>query len=275
MTISNTNQNTLNTNDNTNSANTNSNENTEQLNNNVPTTTTTSITDSYENLEFSLDDIFVNLTLISKIEVGNKLIKNDKYVNIDTSFFPSITRWLYGQNHVDILKFINVILSRSFEYNDKLTREKTEESRQNVIRLNNTLTNVIGGLSNLMQTYHYDKLAQSSIEVMINTIRSNLNLQLKHIHYVYEDHNTNNTNANAITTANITNTTNTNVLAINSNKHIDDDDKSRCNSNYENENDNDNEKNNLSSSIHNNTHNNHLNNHHYSKKKRIIYKQNN
>jgi hypothetical protein len=38
-----------------------------------------------------------------------------------------------------------------------------------------------------MQTYHYDKLTQSSIEGMINTIRNKLNLQLKNIHYVYDD----------------------------------------------------------------------------------------
>lgn len=140
-----------------------------------------------EETEFTLDDIFVNLTLISRIEVGNKLIRNNKHVNIDTSYFPSITRWLYGQNHIDILKFINTILNKAFEYNDILTKDKNEESRQNLIRLNNILSNVINGLSNLMQTYHYDKLTQSSIEVMINTIRNKLNLQLKHIHYVYDE----------------------------------------------------------------------------------------
>jgi hypothetical protein len=68
-----------------------------------------------------------------------------------------------------------------------LTKDKNEESRQNLIRLNNILSNVINGLSNLMQTYNYDKLTQSSIEVMINTIRNKLNLQLKHIHYVYDE----------------------------------------------------------------------------------------
>lgn len=140
-----------------------------------------------EEIEFTLDDIFVNLTLISRIEVGNKLIRNEKHVNIDTSYFPSITRWLYGQNHIDILKFINTILNKAFEYNDILTKDKNEESRQNLIRLNNILSNVINGLSNLMQTYHYDKLTQSSIEVMINTIRNKLNLQLKYIHYVYDE----------------------------------------------------------------------------------------
>lgn len=146
-----------------------------------------SLDETQEENDFTLDDIFVNLTLISRIEVGNKLIRNDKHVNIDTSYFPSITRWLYGQNHIDILKFINTILNKAFEYNDILTKDKNEESRQNLIRLNNILSNVINGLSNLMQTYHYDKLTQSSIEVMINTIRNKLNLQLKYIHYVYDE----------------------------------------------------------------------------------------
>lgn len=169
-----------------------------------------------EEIEFTLDDIFVNLTLISRIEVGNKLIRNDKHVNIDTSYFPSITRWLYGQNHIDILKFINTILNKSFEYNDILTKDKNDESRQNLIRLNNILSNVINGLSNLMQTYHYDKLTQSSIEVMINTIRNKLNLQLKNIHYVYDDDPINKTNT--LSSSFHGNGTNTNT---NTNNNID------------------------------------------------------
>ena len=141
----------------------------------------------YISIPFTLEDIFVNLTLIARIDVGNKLVRYDKYVNIDTSYFQSITRWFNGQNRSDNLKFTSAVLLKAFEYSDNLTRQKDDESRHNLIRLNTSLTNVINGLSNLSQTYYYDKLAQSEIEVMINNIRTKLNIQSKHIQFVEEN----------------------------------------------------------------------------------------
>ena len=150
-------------------------------------TTLQSPSDSNNLDDFSLDDIFINLTLISRIEVGNKLIIKNKRVNIDVSYFPFLTRWFYGQNHSDALIFINNILLKSFVFNDLLIKDKTEEARHNLLRLHNILMNVVTGLTNLMQTYYYDKLTQSNIEVMINTIRSKLNMHIKYIHYIYND----------------------------------------------------------------------------------------
>jgi hypothetical protein len=135
-------------------------------------------------IEFSLEDIFVNLTLIARIEVGNKLYRADKYVNIDTSYFQFLSRWFSGQNRSDSIKFTAIILSKAFEISDTLTKQKDDESRQNLLRLNTALSNSINGLSNLSQTYHYDKLAQSEIDVMINNIRTKLNIQSKHIQFV-------------------------------------------------------------------------------------------
>ena len=135
-------------------------------------------------IEFSLEDIFVNLTLIARIEVGNKLYRADKYVNIDTSYFQFLSRWFSGQNRSDSIKFTAIILSKAFEISDTLTKQKDDESRQNLLRLNTALSNAINGLSNLSQTYHYDKLSQSEIDVMINNIRTKLNIQSKHIQFV-------------------------------------------------------------------------------------------
>jgi hypothetical protein len=137
--------------------------------------------------EFSLEDIFINLTLISRIDVGNKLIRSGKYINIDTGYLQFIMRWINGQNRAESIKYTAIVLSKAFEYCDNLTKKKDDESRQYLLRLNTTLTNVIGGLSNLSQTYHYDKLTQSEIDVMINNIRTKLNIQSKHIHFVEKE----------------------------------------------------------------------------------------
>lgn len=113
----------------------------------------------------SLEDIFVNLRLISKIEIGNKLIHDDKHVNIDTSYFQSISRWYSGMNRKSNLEFINIVLNTAFKYNDE------EKSPQVKFRLTSDLKNAIQGLTNLKLTYSYDKLIQSEIDVIIENIR--------------------------------------------------------------------------------------------------------
>ena len=135
-------------------------------------------------IELSLEDVFVNLTLISKIEVGNKLVQSEKHVNIDTSYFPSISRWYYGVNRNDNLNFIRLVLSKAFEINDKLLDDSEDE--QNgllLLRLNTDFKNSLHGLLNLKQTYYYDKLIQAEIDVMIDNIRSKLDLNSKAINF--------------------------------------------------------------------------------------------
>lgn len=153
-----------------------------------------------ETTELTLEDIYVNLTLLSKIEVGDKLIKNGKNINIDTSIIQFITRWIYGHNRNDILQFISEILNKAFSINDELINETINNNNetQQLLRLTNDLKNSINGLGNLKQTYHYDKLAQAEIDVMIENIRTKVDLNLKNVH-----HNQQSTNAAADQTSGI------------------------------------------------------------------------
>ena len=131
------------------------------------------------------EDLFVNLTLLAKIEVGDKLVrsKKDKHLNIDTSYIQFITRWFRGNNRNTSLKFINLVLSKAFEMNDMLLAEKTQESALKLFRLTSDFKNSLNGLNNLKQTYSYDKLIQSEIDVMIDNIRSKLDLNSKNLHF--------------------------------------------------------------------------------------------
>ena len=143
------------------------------------------ITEDLDHIILSKEDIFVNLTLLAKIEVGDKLIRNkaDKHLNIDTSYFQFITRWLKGNSRNTSLKFINLVLTKAFDINDKLLEDKSTISAQNLFRLTSDLKNCLNGLNNLKQTYSYDKLIQSEIDVMIDNIRSKLDLNSKNLHF--------------------------------------------------------------------------------------------
>jgi hypothetical protein len=141
------------------------------------------------NIVLSLEDIFINLTLLSKIDVGDKLIQNGdmKHMNIDNSYFQFITRWFKGSNRNNSLKFINHVLNRAFDYNDNMLEEKSEKSAVIVFRLTADLKNSLNGLNNLKQTYSMDKLIQSELDVMIDNVRSKLDLNSKNLKFLHLD----------------------------------------------------------------------------------------
>jgi len=134
-------------------------------------------------VELTIEDIFVNLILISRIEVGNKLIQSDKHINIDTSFFKSLTRWYNGSNRNNTLNFINIILIKTFAINAKLLKDNTDESNQLLLRLTTNLKNSLNGLINLKQTYSNDKLFQSEIDVLIDNINCKLDFNSKNLNF--------------------------------------------------------------------------------------------
>jgi hypothetical protein len=134
-------------------------------------------------IELTSEYVFINLRLISKIEVGNKLVQTEKHINIDTSYFKSITRWFRGVNRNDTIKFMSFVFTKAFELNDKLLEYKSENSIQTLLRLNSELKNSITGLVNIKHTYSSDKLIQSEIDVMIDNIQLGLDTNLKHIDF--------------------------------------------------------------------------------------------
>ncbi len=117
------------------------------------------------------EEIFINLTVIANISSGDKLIIDEKFLNIDTSLFPSVTRWLKGVNRNNVLEFITHILQDAFDANDKWVAEK---NGQMLIRLMSDLKNSLKGLNNLKQTYPNDKLVHSEIDVMMENIQTKL-----------------------------------------------------------------------------------------------------
>ena len=125
--------------------------------------------------KLTADDVFVNLRLISKIEVGYKLVQSYNHVNIYNSYFQSITIWYKGANRNDTIKFMSLVLTKAFELNDKLLEDKSEDSIQTLLRLNSDLKNSLTGLVNLKHTYSSDKLIQSEIDVMMDNILKHIN----------------------------------------------------------------------------------------------------
>jgi hypothetical protein len=136
------------------------------------------------NNDLTLEDIYINLRVLSKLEIGNKLIKNNKHINIDSSYLQFVYRWYNGTNRSNTIYFITHILLKAFEISEQLIDLQTEESTQLLFRLNNELKNSINGLLNLKQTYSNDRLIQSEIDIMIDNIRTKLDLTSKNFNFV-------------------------------------------------------------------------------------------
>lgn len=118
------------------------------------------------------NEVFINLTVISKIASGDKLVlEHDHLLNIDTSYLQFVTRWWRGANRMEMLDFVNTVLSRAFEMNKHFLEEQNEVM---IFRLTTDLKNALTGLNNLKQTYPHDKLVQSEIDVMMENIRATL-----------------------------------------------------------------------------------------------------
>ncbi len=120
-----------------------------------------------------IDIIFINLRLITKIEIGNKIYIDNKFINIDNSYCKPLTRWYYDINRYDNLNFVKKIINNAFLLNDELI-SKYKENTSFLNRLNNELKFSINGMLNYKQTYITDKLFQSEIDVLIENIRNKI-----------------------------------------------------------------------------------------------------
>jgi len=125
--------------------------------------------------DMTLEEVFININLISKIEPNYKLYINNKFINIDTSYIQSISRWFFGNDRKTTIFFVNLVINKSFEYCDKLLTTKNIDTKL-LFRITSDIKNSINGLLNLKHTYSSDKLVQAEIDVIIENIRNKIEI---------------------------------------------------------------------------------------------------
>ncbi len=123
-------------------------------------------------------DVCVNLKVLEKVEVGQKLITKGQYLNVEyDSIVPvGIRRWLRQDNRNEMLKKIRTSIDAAIELIDKLEDDDETPSGQIVLgceyNLNyrEYLTKSIQGLKNLKETYKDCTQTCAQIDVLIDTI---------------------------------------------------------------------------------------------------------
>ena len=80
-------------------------------------------------------DVCVNLKVLEKVEVGQKLITKGQYLNVEyDSIVPvGIRRWLRQDNRNEMLKKIRISIDAAIELIDKLEDDDETSSGQIVL----------------------------------------------------------------------------------------------------------------------------------------------
>jgi len=126
----------------------------------------------YDELDeiFPLDVIFTNLDNLSKINVGDKLTHDDKYITVDVSYVKSFSRWYYNISRFTILDFINKVLDESYKHLDILKRNNDDASGILWVKLISRLKQSANGLIKLRQTYASDDDFTKKIDLLIKKL---------------------------------------------------------------------------------------------------------
>ena len=105
-----------------------------------------------------VNDIILNLKLISKIKQNEKMSVVDKVLKVDTRFIQPIFRWYTSDNRTDTITFIERVI------NTALIAAYEEDAIQK------EFSSVLHGLDNLSATYKLDNLIVSKIDILKDKI---------------------------------------------------------------------------------------------------------
>lgn len=140
--------------------------------------------------DMTVDEMLVNLKIISRISKTNKLNTQDDLLKIDDNnwLFQGLNRWYNHNSRQETMNKINHILRDVFAFIDKtLANELSfnatvnvgengvcllhEDNSELLQRFLINLCNAIKGLDNLKMTYQHDEAIVSQIDVMIENIK--------------------------------------------------------------------------------------------------------
>lgn len=126
--------------------------------------------------------ILLNLKVLGKIKMGNKLSINNDNICIDNTYIQSINRWYNNNSRDETIKFLEKLdedITKKIEELLKIDNSSlfldTKETL--LLDLNHNLKTSIEGLRNLISTYQSDELIISNLELILN----NFNLKIKKI----------------------------------------------------------------------------------------------
>lgn len=123
-----------------------------------------------------LEDVILNLKLISKIKQNDKMIIVNKVIQVDHRLLQPLFRWYTSDNRSETFNFITLIINKGIE---NLSSEKKEDMIYSKDFIKKELLNCLEGLENLGATYKNDILISSKIDLLKDKIKKICNFENK------------------------------------------------------------------------------------------------
>ena len=157
--------------------------------------------DNKEIKEKTLNDFILDLKIISKIKPFDKVCVDNDTIRIDNSYIQPIKRFLYNNSRITTIEYLeNLDKNLTIEIEKYINENTTKSNASNasnesnisndsyksyfndtssniLINLSHDITLSLTGLINLKNTYSYDELVISKLEMLI----SNFELKTKKI----------------------------------------------------------------------------------------------
>jgi len=139
-----------------------------------------------------IDNILLNLEILSRIKEHDKLSNQDKILEIDTRMGQSLRRWFSGDSRCNTLTRIEEIANLTIQITNQLLEAEYDDSNktfneketllrsfetnksQNFIKFSKNMADAIQGLNNLKKTYEYDEAIKSRIDMVIDKLTCRL-----------------------------------------------------------------------------------------------------
>lgn len=123
------------------------------------------------------EEIIINLKVLESLQKNQKLISRGSYLNIEpNSIIPEfLRRWQRQDNRNETLKKINLVVNSAIEL---LQNNSTNNSKVK-LDISKYLENALVGIENLKETYATCFQTCARLDVIIDKIKSVLDLEKK------------------------------------------------------------------------------------------------
>lgn len=129
--------------------------------------------------EINIDDIILNLKMISKIKQNDKMVVINGIISVDIRVLKPLRRWYTADNREDTINFISNIINNAL----KIATEKNNSTNNNGYyneSIKNELLSAIQGLDHLSATYKIDNLMIAKIDILKEKINKACNSTCSH-----------------------------------------------------------------------------------------------
>lgn len=124
----------------------------------------------------NIEDVVLNLKLISKIKQNDKMIIVNKIIRVDNRLIQPVLRWYTSDNRIETLQFIEILINKAL---DNISNGVKEDSVYTTDLIKKELINSLIGLENLNATYKNDIYISSKIDLLKDKIKKLCNYESK------------------------------------------------------------------------------------------------